>query len=107
MPTPTDLYLRLLVLRCQAGDRASLEELIRDHHPRLRAFLHKMLPNQNHTDALAQEVWMAVSRALPRLTDPGAFRPWLYQIARNRAYRAMRGRTPAPAPLNDAEVPED
>jgi RNA polymerase sigma-70 factor (ECF subfamily) len=107
MPTPPDLYLRLLVLRCQAGDRPSLEELIHDHHPRLRAFLHKMLPNQNHTDDLAQEVWMDVFRDLPRLADPAAFRPWLYQIARNRAYRAMRCRTPDPSPLNDPEVPDD
>src|SRR3954470_6252761 len=86
-----DLYLPLLVLRAQASDRAALEELIRLHHARLRAFLHKMLPNQNHTDDLAQDVWIDVFRDLPRLSDPAAFRPWLYRIARNRAFRVLRG----------------
>jgi transcription-repair coupling factor (superfamily II helicase) len=100
-----DLYLRLLVLRCQAGDRAALQELIHDHHPRLRAFLHKMLPDQNHIDDLAQEVWIDVFRELPRLSEPGAFRPWLFRIARNRAYRALRRRTPDPAPLDETQVP--
>jgi RNA polymerase sigma-70 factor, ECF subfamily len=88
MPDPTNLYLRLLVIRCQAGDPNALEELIAIHHPRLRSFLHKMLPA--HTDDLLQDVWIDVFHDLPRLTEPASFLPWLYRIARNRVYRTLR-----------------
>jgi RNA polymerase sigma-70 factor (ECF subfamily) len=39
----------------------------------------------------AQDVWLAVFRAVTRLADVGAFRAWLYRIARDRAARQLRG----------------
>jgi len=44
-----------------------------------------------------------VFRDLPRLSDPAAFSPWLYRIARNRAFRALRGREPM-APIENHDV---
>jgi RNA polymerase sigma-70 factor, ECF subfamily len=86
------LYERLLVVRCQARDRVAFEELVGLFQPRLRAFLHKMLGASHSVEDLAQEAWIEVFRDLGRLNDPGAFVPWFYRIARNRAYRAMRRR---------------
>src|SRR4051812_43074624 len=103
---PADHLLpRLLVLRAQAGDAAAFEELIRGHQARLRVFLHKMLPG--HADDLAQEVWLDAFRDLPRLSDPAAFTPWLYRVARNRAYRQLRRRATAPSSLDEQQVPDD
>src|SRR5262249_57428740 len=51
-----------------------------------------------------QEVWCDVFRALPRLANPGAFRAWLYRIARDRALRLLRRRRPPHRPLEEAEV---
>jgi RNA polymerase sigma-70 factor (ECF subfamily) len=100
-----NLLPRLLVLRAQAGDAAAFEELIREHQARLRLFLHKMVPG--HADDLAQEVWLDAFRDLPRLSDPAAFTPWLYRVARNRAYRHLRRRTPAPSSFDQQRVPDE
>jgi RNA polymerase sigma-70 factor, ECF subfamily len=102
MPDLADrLYRRLLVIRCQVGDRAAFAELVSLCQPRLLAFLHKMLGSALHVDDVAQEVWLDVFRQLPRLTDPAAFLAWLYQIARNRVYRLLRRRPLATEPIQD------
>lgn len=86
------LYWRVLIIRCQAGDHIAFEELVGHVHPRLRGFLHKMLSGSQHADDVAQDVWIDVYRDLPKLHNPEAFFPWLYRVARNRAYRLMRRR---------------
>src|SRR4051812_5778257 len=99
MLDPADrVYWGVLIVRCQVADPSALEELVRHCQPQLRAFLQKMLPvgARQQADDLAQEVWLDVFRGLARLDDPGAFVPWLYRVARNRAYRMMRGRRADP-----------
>ena len=39
---------------------------------------------------LAQDIWLAVFRALPGLRDATKFRPWLFRIARDRIFRESR-----------------
>src|SRR5437764_12711173 len=92
------LYERVLVLRCQAGDEAAFADLVGRYHPRLRYYLRKMLPDPQAVEDAVQDVWLAVFRALPRLADLGAFRPWLYRMARDRVAREFR-RRPPPRPL--------
>jgi len=87
-------YLEVLVVRCQTGDRAAFEEVVALCQPRLRGFLAKMLAAQGDSRDLAQEVWMDVFANLRSLRDPGSFLPWLYRIARNRVFRALRRQTP-------------
>jgi len=84
------VYRRLLVIRCQVGDRAAFEELVGLCQPRLRGFLHKLLPGGDRVDDVAQEVWLDVFRDLASLRDPEAFLPWFYRIAHNRAFRLLR-----------------
>jgi RNA polymerase sigma-70 factor (ECF subfamily) len=84
------LYRRLLVIRCQVGDRIAFEELVGLCQPRLRGFLRKLLPGGDHVDDVAQEVWMDVFGDLAGLRDPDAFLPWFYRIAHNRAFRVLR-----------------
>ena len=87
------VYWKVLLVRCQVGDRGAFEELVTQCQPRLRAFLAKMLPRTQNVDDAAQDVWMDVFRDLPKLADPGAFLPWMYRIARNRAFRMLRRTT--------------
>jgi RNA polymerase sigma-70 factor, ECF subfamily len=84
-------YWQVLVVRCQIGDCSAFEELVAACQPRLRGFLFK-LAGREAVDDLAQEVWLDVFHDLPRLSNPDAFLPWFYRIARNRAYRRFRGR---------------
>lgn len=100
------LYERVLVLRCQAGDGAAFAELVGRYQPRLRYFLRKLLRDGPAADDALQDVWLAVFRAAPRLADPGAFRGWVYRIARDRAVRERRGRRP-PEPLADLDPADD
>jgi RNA polymerase sigma-70 factor (ECF subfamily) len=105
MIDPADeLYERVLVLRCQTGDGAAFAELVERYQPRLRYYLRKMLAGTGAADDVYQEVWCDVFRALPRLANPGAFRAWLYRIARDRALRLLRRRRPPHRPLDEAEV---
>ena len=60
---------------------------------------------QGAEDAL-QDVWLDVFRAVARLADAGAFRAWLYRIARVRAARELRQRRPPCQPLDEVDARE-
>jgi RNA polymerase sigma-70 factor (ECF subfamily) len=95
------LYLQVLVVRCQLGDRGAFAEILSVCQPRLRAYLHKMLPGSQDVDDVAQDVWADVFRDLSSLTNPGSFLPWLYRVAHNRAARLMRAPRPPTASWDD------
>jgi RNA polymerase sigma-70 factor, ECF subfamily len=99
------LYERVLVLRCQAGDEAAFAELVGRYGPRLRYYVRRMLDHGDADDVL-QDVWLDVFRGLPRLADAGAFPAWLYRLARDRVFRLWRRRRPAHQPLAEVDLPE-
>ncbi len=91
-----DVYRRLLVLRCQVGDRGAFQDLVRQCQPRISRYFHKLLPGETNVDDLIQELWIDVLRSIGRLNDPAAFLPWLYRIAHNRAFEMLRWRQRRP-----------
>jgi RNA polymerase sigma-70 factor (ECF subfamily) len=99
------LYERLLVVRCQTGDEAAFAELVALYAPRLGYYLKKLLGDPSGAEDLLQDVWLDVFRHVPRLREPAAFPAWLYRIARDRAYRALRKRRPPAVPLKEEELP--
>lgn len=110
---PQDIYEQTLVLRCQIGDEGAFRELLELHGPRLLNYTRKMMQSSPHlVEDVAQETWLAIYKALPRLRDAGKFRPWAFRIARDRIYREYRRRKLATEPLNEttledaAELPE-
>jgi RNA polymerase sigma-70 factor (ECF subfamily) len=98
-------YVGILVVRCQAGDPSAFEELVSLYQARLRYFLQKMVQDPHRVDDLLQEVWFDVFRHLPGLADPGAFRAWLYQVARHRAFRELRKRGQVFGSLDGVDLP--
>jgi RNA polymerase sigma-70 factor (ECF subfamily) len=92
------LFEQVLVLRCQTGDADAYTEIIGRYQTRLRYYLCKMLGDSHTAEDIFQDVWIDVFRAIPRLVDAGAFRAWLYRIARDRAIRELRKRRPTPSP---------
>jgi RNA polymerase sigma-70 factor (ECF subfamily) len=100
------LYERVLIVRCQAGDEAAFAELVDRYGPRLRYFVRRMLDAGDPDDTL-QEVWLDVFRGLPKLQDSAAFPAWLYRLARDRVFRTLRRKRPPQVPLLDADVPEE
>ena len=78
-----------LVLRCQAGDESAFTDLFDRFGPRTLRYLEGLLGSDAAAD-VQQEVWLAVFRRISRVTNPGAFRTWLYQTTRHRAIDVLR-----------------
>jgi RNA polymerase sigma-70 factor, ECF subfamily len=84
-------YELTLVLRSQLRDETAFEELLRQYSPRVRFYVSKMLGERHEqADDLVQDIWLNVYRGLHRLIDAGAFRAWLFRIARDRVSREFR-----------------
>lgn len=93
----------LLVLLAQTGDRAALEQLLRNIHAPLRRYITR-LAGDALADDILQETSLQIFRKLPFLREPAVFRPWTLRIASRIAFchlkRARRWR-----PI-DAALPE-
>lgn len=85
----------LLVIRCQLGEREAFAELVRIGHDPVRDYVHRML-DHDRADDVAQEVWLAVFRGLPRLREPTRFAPWLFTIARRAITDRLRAQYAEP-----------
>ncbi|GAA3303158.1 sigma-70 family RNA polymerase sigma factor [Dactylosporangium vinaceum] len=79
----------LLVVRAQLGERDALAALVRAWHDPVWSYVRRMLPAAA-ADDVAQEVWLAVLRGLPRLRDPERFTPWLFTVARRAVTNRLR-----------------
>lgn len=99
----------LLVIRCQLGERDAFAELVHLWHVPVWTFVRRML-DEERADDVAQEVWVAVLRGLPRLAGPDRFAPWLFtcpnwRIRRLRtALRSARCRPARSSPACTAHV---
>lgn len=87
------IYDELLVLRCEAGDRAAFAELVERWQPRLFGHALRLTGRPDVASDVVQETWIAVIRELPRLADPAAFGGLAHRIVTRRC--ADWGRTRA------------
>ena len=85
-----ELRLRLLVLRCQAGDERAFAQLMNQFSGRTLGYLRGLVGDA--AEDVQQDVWLAVYRGLSGLANPGAFRTWLYSTTRHRAIDFLRKR---------------
>ena len=85
------LQEQLWVLRAQRGDADAFRHLVDAYERRLLYFVLRFVNDADDALDVLQDVWLTVFRRLPRLHAPGAFRVWLYQIARARAVTLVRG----------------
>lgn len=97
----------------QAGAEWAFAALYRDINPHLLRYLAAQGPAAAAED-VAAETWLAVARGLAAFTgDEGAFRGWLFTIARRRLIQHWRdaGRRPAtsisPELLAERAAPDD
>ena len=94
----------LLVLLAQAGDRAALEQLLRDIHPPLRRYISGLV-GPDFADDVLQETSLQIFRKLKFLREPAVFRPWTFRIASRIAFSQLK-RARRWEPL-DAAPPEE
>lgn len=93
-----------LVKRFNAGDAEAFAELYRRHFAAVRAYHFLLLHREEVAENLAQETFIRVFQAAPRLPE-GHFRPWLFMIARNLAIdEARRSRRRLEVPFEAVEA---
>jgi RNA polymerase sigma-70 factor (ECF subfamily) len=88
--TAADTRVYLLVLRAQSGDEGAFSDLLRTFGGRTLAHLRTLVGDD--ADDVQQEVWLTVYRRLAALSNPRAFRTWLFQTTRHRAIDFLRTR---------------
>lgn len=76
-------------MRCQAGDESAFLKLYNNYSEMSLRYLQNLLSNQKASDA-HQEVWISVYENIKTLSSPGAFRTWMFQIARFEAIDILR-----------------
>ena len=83
-----ELGLHLLVLRCQAGDERAFAQLMERFGKRTLSYLRGLVGED--ADDVQQQVWLTVYRSISTLSNPRAFRTWLFRTTRHRALDFLR-----------------
>lgn len=81
---------KILVLRCQAGDRDAFAELVHERELRLFYFIRRLVPHEADAWDVLQKTWVHVLRDIGKLRNPAALQTWLYRLARNTAVTHYR-----------------
>ena len=84
------IYDQLLVVRCQEGDAAALDELLTRWQERLWRHAVRLTGDSEAAWDVLQETMVAISRRITRLGDPAAFPAWAYKIATNQCHDFFR-----------------
>ena len=94
-----DIRNELLIVRCQRGDRRAFDELIRGWERKLFVYIRKLVPDEETTWQILQEVWLQVVRGIASVREPRTFPVWIYRVARNVVMTYHRGRYAQPQHL--------
>ena len=84
------LESELLVTRCQRGDRAAFDDLVRLWERSLFYYLRRLAPTEADAWDLVQETWLKLYRSIVTLRDPRTLPAFLYTTARNAAVSRLR-----------------
>ncbi len=90
LAAPLDLDAR--VRAAARGDVQAYEALVRDHRRLVATISLAIVGEVAASEDVAQEVFVAAWRGLPRLNNTASFLPWLRQTTRNRAHKLLEAR---------------
>jgi RNA polymerase sigma factor (sigma-70 family) len=76
---------RELVRAVRDGEDAAFEELYRRYHPRIAAYVRRMVRDPARAEDLAQDAFFSALRRMRATDSDIAFKPWIFEIARNAA----------------------
>ena len=98
-----------LLARLQSGDGRALGELYRRYRVRLYGYCFRLLRSSDDAEDAVHETFLKLRTGANSLNHAGAFRTWLYHVARNESLMMLRrthGRsTPIPAEIPDILTP--
>lgn len=81
---------RDLVTRCQSGDAAAFEELVRKYQQTVFNLAYHYIGYRDEVEDVAQKIFVKVYFSLPKFDLERPFFPWLYRIAINQCYDELR-----------------
>src|SRR5688572_10231143 len=79
-----------LVTAVRRGDDRAFEELYARYEPRIAAYVRGMVKDHARAEDVTQEVFFSALRRMRQTERPIAFKPWIYEIARNACIDAYR-----------------
>jgi RNA polymerase sigma-70 factor (ECF subfamily) len=91
----------ILVAGIKAGDDDAFTAVVERYQVAIGRYLLRLVSDPALAEDLCQETFIRAYRAIFKTDDELALRPWLYRIATNAAYSALRRRRRAPASLDD------
>jgi RNA polymerase sigma factor (sigma-70 family) len=72
-----------LIEAARAGDDRAFEELYARYSERIRLFILGRVHDHGRAEDIAQEAFMSALRRMRATSQPIAFKPWIYEIAKN------------------------
>ncbi len=81
-----------LVTRAQDGDAGAYEQLVLAYQGELVRLGYRLLSDVGEAQDAVQDTLVLAWRKLPTLTDPQAFRAWVYQLMTRRCLNLLRAR---------------
>jgi RNA polymerase sigma factor (sigma-70 family) len=72
-----------LVEAVRDGDDSAFEELYRRYHDRIAAYVRRMVRDPARAEDLAQDAFFSALRRMRATDSEIAFKPWIFEIARN------------------------
>src|SRR3954467_12549589 len=79
-----------LVAQVRRGDDRAFELLYERYQRRIHAYVYGMVKDHQRAEDVTQEVFVSALRRMCETEQPLAFKPWLYQIAKNGCIDAFR-----------------
>lgn len=93
----------LLVRRFVAGDESAFDELVARYQSYVFNICLNMVGNRSDAEDVAQEVFIAIHKGLPRFGMRSRVSTWVYRIVMNQCISHRRGRSAVEVPL-DMEI---
>ena len=79
-----------LVADVRLGDDRSFEELYTRYRRRIAAYVQGMVGDAQRAEDITQEVFISALRRMRETDRPIAFKPWIYEIAKNACIDQFR-----------------
>ena len=95
-----------LVDQSRRGDREAFNVLVARHHRTIYEVARRLLPSPEDAADVAQEVFIAAWKQLPRFQPRASFRTWLHAITLRQCARSRTRAQRRPASIDSLEAME-